>query len=136
MGNNTANEIYDPTIRALLDAGVSESVIATVSDNLIERLQNEDWGTEEESLREFAEYPVIVRSFERRGVHLPASAYLPLGKEEFDALASYNISDESIKDIEPYIGDNDAYILTNASAYADEIRRLRRLCDEHGIAWD
>lgn len=131
-------DIYDPTIRALIDAKVPWPVIVEVSDRLITNLQNDDWDTERNSLELFAEYPEIVRSFERHGIHLPSSSYLPLGKEEFDILSGYTFrsedwDDEEVKSVVPELP---IKILANSSAYADEIRRLRRLCEENGIAWD
>lgn len=71
MGWNSANEIFDPVAKALIDANVGDKVLRDVLGSLIEKLQDGDWDTEDESLEAFASEPAVVAAFADNGVHLP-----------------------------------------------------------------
>lgn len=83
MGWASAGQtIFDPVIHALIEAGASDEIKATVAHQLIEVLRENDWDTEDESLEEFADDPVIVAAFAEYEVYLP-------GTEEYDAKWRY-----------------------------------------------
>lgn len=68
MGWASAGEIFDPVAQALIDLGADEQTKRRVLGTLIDKLQDGDWDTEDESLAEFADDPVIVALFAERGV--------------------------------------------------------------------
>lgn len=70
MGWNTANQIFDPVARALIDAGATDELKTRVLGELIGQLQQEDWDTEDESLDEFKDDPAIVAAFAANDVVL------------------------------------------------------------------
>lgn len=63
MGWNSAGEIFDPVAQALIDAGASASLKRAVLTVLIDKLRDQDWDTEDESLSEFSRDPAIVSAF-------------------------------------------------------------------------
>jgi hypothetical protein len=68
MGWNSANEIFDPVIGALRGADVPAATLKHVAVTLIKALQDGDWDTEDESLEEFKDDPVIVAAFAECGI--------------------------------------------------------------------
>jgi hypothetical protein len=68
MGWASASDIFDPVAQALIDAGVSDDVKRQVLGKLIDKLQAEDWDTEDESVDAFRDDPLIVSLFMERGV--------------------------------------------------------------------
>ena len=70
MGWSSANQIFDPVARALIDAGAPDDTKRKVLGDLISGLQDGDWDTEDESLEEFLDDPAIVAAFADHGVHL------------------------------------------------------------------
>ncbi|MGW6260934.1 hypothetical protein [Streptomyces sp. NPDC055085] len=71
MGWNSANEIFDPVARALVDTGADDHSKRKVLGDLIGRLQDGGWETEDASLEIFLSQPAIVQAFADKGVHLP-----------------------------------------------------------------
>lgn len=63
-------EIFDPVPQGLIDAGASDEIKRRVLGPLIGKLQGEDWDTEDESLEEFRNDPVIVALFAEHGITL------------------------------------------------------------------
>ncbi|HET6691724.1 MAG TPA: hypothetical protein VFG74_12755 [Miltoncostaeaceae bacterium] len=70
MGWSSANSIFDPVARALIDAGADDTTKRRVLGDLIGGLQDGDWDTEDESLEEFLDDPAVVAAFADRNVHL------------------------------------------------------------------
>jgi hypothetical protein len=70
MGWSSANSIFDPVARALIDAGADNETKTRVLGDLINGLQDGDWDTEDESLERFVNDPAIVQAFANNGVHL------------------------------------------------------------------
>lgn len=70
MGWASAGEIFDPVAQALINSGADEYTKRTVLGPLIRQLQAGDWDTEDESLHEFKNDPVIVALFKKHGVVL------------------------------------------------------------------
>ncbi|MEU0018009.1 hypothetical protein ABZ173_10100 [Streptomyces rochei] len=70
MGWNSANRIFDPVARALIDTGADDNTKRKVLGDLISELQDGDWDTEDESLEDFLTDPAIVKAFADKGVHL------------------------------------------------------------------
>lgn len=68
MGWASAGEIFDPVAAALIEAGASDDLKRRVLGKLIDTLQENDWDTEDESLSEFADDPVIVAEFVKRRI--------------------------------------------------------------------
>lgn len=68
MGWASAGEIFDPIATALIEEGASDTLKRKILGKLIDVLQDGDWDTEDESLREFANDPVIVAEFVKRRV--------------------------------------------------------------------
>lgn len=72
MGWASASRTFDPVAQGLIDTGASEEIKRRVLGALIGTLQGEDWDTEDESLEEFRDDPVIVDLFAEHGVKLAA----------------------------------------------------------------
>jgi hypothetical protein len=70
MGWSSANEIFNPVARSLIDTGADDAAKRKVLGDLIERLQDGDWDTEDESLEDFLDDPAIVQAFADHNVHL------------------------------------------------------------------
>lgn len=70
MGWSSANSVFDPVARALIDAGADDTTKRKVLGDLIGGLQEGDWDTEDESLEDFLDDPAVVQAFADRGVHL------------------------------------------------------------------
>jgi hypothetical protein len=70
MGWASASEIFDPVARALVDCGAPDDTKRKVLGDLIRRLRDNDWDTEDESLAEFADDPAIVAAFRDNDVIL------------------------------------------------------------------
>ncbi len=68
MGWGSAGNIFEPVAAALIEAGASDDLKRRVLGKLIDTLQDEDWDTEDESLHEFRNDPVIVAEFVKRRV--------------------------------------------------------------------
>lgn len=69
MGWNSANRIFNPVARALIETGADDATKRKVLGDLISELQDGDWDTEDESLEEFLDDPAIVAAFHDRNVH-------------------------------------------------------------------
>lgn len=70
MGWSSANDIFNPVARALIDANAPDDTKRKVLGNLIGGLQDGDWDTEDESLEDFLDEPAIVAAFHDKDVHL------------------------------------------------------------------
>jgi hypothetical protein len=70
MGWSSANQIFNPVARALIDTGVPDETKRKVLGDLIGGLQDGDWDTEDESLEDFLDDPAIVSAFADHNVHL------------------------------------------------------------------
>jgi hypothetical protein len=70
MGWSSANSIFDPVARALIEAGADDTTKRKVLGDLIGGLQDGDWDTEDESLEGFLHDPAIVSAFADHDVHL------------------------------------------------------------------
>jgi hypothetical protein len=68
MGWNSANYIFDPVAEVLVQEKIDPKVALKVLVTLIRNLQSEDWDTEDESLEDFKNYPVVVEAFKMCGV--------------------------------------------------------------------
>jgi hypothetical protein len=68
MGWASGGDIFDPVARALVDLGADDDTKRRVLGPLIDKLQDNDWDTEDESLYEFSGDPVIVALFAERGI--------------------------------------------------------------------
>lgn len=68
MGWSSANDIFDPVADALIRHGASDELKLEVLTILISTLQDGDWDTEQESLSEYEDDPVIVEAFRRNGI--------------------------------------------------------------------
>lgn len=86
MGWASAGYIFDPVARELQTAGVPDSVRYKVCKILIDTLQNGDWDTEEESLGEFQDDPVIVKAFLDNDIPLwgTPEAWARWGRHDYD----------------------------------------------------
>lgn len=64
MGFGSAGrKFFDPTARALIQAGASDELKEKTLTPLIANLQEEDWDTELDSLQLFLDDPAIVKAF-------------------------------------------------------------------------
>jgi hypothetical protein len=70
MGWSSANRIFDPVARKLIEAGVDDTTLRETLRDLIRGLQEGDWDTEDESLEDFLDHPAVVSAFADRDVHL------------------------------------------------------------------
>lgn len=70
MGWSSANSVFNPVARALIEAGAPDDTKRKVLGDLIGGLQDGDWDTEDESLEEFLDDPAVVQAFADKGVHL------------------------------------------------------------------
>ncbi|WP_372352663.1 hypothetical protein [Streptomyces sp. KL116D] len=70
MGWSSANSIFDPVAKALVETGADDDTKRKVLGDLIHELQDGDWDTEDESLEDFLDDPAIVSAFADRNVHL------------------------------------------------------------------
>ncbi|MFF7329710.1 hypothetical protein [Streptomyces sp. NPDC008150] len=71
MGWNSANRIFDPVARALIDTGADTTTTTRkVLSDLIGELQDGDWDTGDESLEDFLDHSAVVSAFADRNVHL------------------------------------------------------------------
>jgi hypothetical protein len=68
MGWASGDEIFDPVAQALIDLGADATTKRRVLGTLIDKLQDNDWDTESESLERFWVDPVIVQAFYEHGV--------------------------------------------------------------------
>lgn len=68
MGWNSANEIFDPVCEAILQVGIAAEKATEILRVLISKLQDGDWDTEDESLDEFGNEPVVVDAFRKCGI--------------------------------------------------------------------
>jgi hypothetical protein len=68
MGWASAGAIFDPVAQALVDLDADEHTKRKVLGPLIDALQDGDWDTEDESLEQFRDDPVIVSLFYQRNV--------------------------------------------------------------------
>lgn len=70
MGWSSANRIFDPIARALVDHDIPDATIRKVLGDLIAGLQAGDWDTEDESLEKLLDHPAVVQAFADCKVHL------------------------------------------------------------------
>jgi hypothetical protein len=68
MGWASASEIFDPVAHALIECNAPDETKRRVLGMLIDKLRDNDWDTEDESLQEFRSDPLIVSLFYERGV--------------------------------------------------------------------
>ena len=69
MGWNSANRIFDPVARALINTGADDTTKRKVLGDLVRELQEGDWDTEDESLEEFLDDDAVIAAFHDRKVH-------------------------------------------------------------------
>lgn len=70
MGWASADAIFDPVARKLVDLDAAAEVKRQVLGCLINQLQERGWDTEGESLGLFADDPAIVQAFADNGITL------------------------------------------------------------------
>ena len=70
MGWNSANRIFDPVAKALIDTGAAHDATRKVLSELISELRDGDWDTCDESLEDFLDDPAIIAAFADHNVHL------------------------------------------------------------------
>lgn len=68
MGWASGGDIFDTVARSLIDARASNHVKREVLGPLVDKLQDGDWDTEDESLEKFRADPVIVQVFADHGI--------------------------------------------------------------------
>lgn len=89
MGWASGGEIFDSVAAALIEAGASDDLKGRVLGSLIEKLQDGDWDTEDESLTAFRHDPVIVAAFIKRRVgdqiESDTDAYGLIGVDDSDS---------------------------------------------------
>jgi len=71
MGWGSAYEIFNSTANALIKANASDDIKERVLDDLIRKLQDEDWDTELDSLQSYLNDPAIVRAFANNDITWP-----------------------------------------------------------------
>lgn len=84
MGWGSGAAIFDPIARALVEEEASEDLKRRVLGDLIGALQEGDWDTEDESLKEFGDDLVIRSLFYNRGVGNQFDNDWPEGLLAFD----------------------------------------------------
>lgn len=70
MGWSSANDIFDGVAEKLLEFNGKTTAVVPVLEELIARLQDNDWDTEDESLERFKDHPEVVEAFRLQGVSL------------------------------------------------------------------
>lgn len=74
MGFSRGNEVFDPVATIVLGYVDNQTIPAFVAKNilerLIEKLQEVDWDTEDESLHEFLDEPIVVEAFRRNEIYI------------------------------------------------------------------
>lgn len=70
MGWNSAGGIFDPVCEALQKSFLVPEARQKILVTLIRVLQENDWDTEDESLGDFADDPVVVAAFRECEVYL------------------------------------------------------------------
>lgn len=72
MGWSSGSEVFDPVARAIVDMLADDDIRPSVAELiltvLIGGLQSRGWDTEDESLDEFAQYPIVVKAFALCGI--------------------------------------------------------------------
>lgn len=72
MGWASAGDIIDPQIPIMVEAvdngELDEAKAVEVLSNLIDKLQDNDWDTEDESLEQWLHVPWVVKAFAQHGV--------------------------------------------------------------------
>lgn len=68
MGWASGGEIFDSVADDLIRADAPDALKLLVLSGLIDRLQNKDWDTEDESLERYLNDPIIVQAFEEHGI--------------------------------------------------------------------
>jgi hypothetical protein len=86
MGWSSANEIFDPVARTLIELGADNDTKTRILGDLIRGLQGCDWDTEDESLEQFINDPAIVQAFANNEVHLTEEQQAALDKATFDSV--------------------------------------------------
>jgi hypothetical protein len=71
MGRASAGEIFDPIAQVLIDLNAPDHMKLKILTELIARLQAGDWDTEDESLRQFRDDPIVVAAFAANDVPGP-----------------------------------------------------------------
>lgn len=66
MGWSSGGDIFNGVAKALVELGADERIKRGVLGPLIDSLRDGDWDTEDESMQEFRDDPVIVELFVRR----------------------------------------------------------------------
>lgn len=74
MGWASANEIFDPVARKLIAMTDEQVVITEILAVLIHEMQQCNWDTEDESLKEFKDNPAIVEAFRRNKIIIQCGA--------------------------------------------------------------
>lgn len=70
MGWASAGAIFDKVADGLIRAEASDELMRDVLGDLIASLQAEDWDTEDDTLREYLDYPGIVAAFRDNDVYV------------------------------------------------------------------
>jgi hypothetical protein len=87
MGWSSANEIFNPVARALIETGADDDTKTRVLGDLIAGLQEGDWDTEDESLEDFKDDPAIVKAFANNDVHLTEEQRADADSAVFELIA-------------------------------------------------
>ena len=69
MGWNSANRIFDPVAKALVNTGAADDVTRKVLSDLISELRDGDWDTCDESLEDFLGQPAVIAAFHDHNIH-------------------------------------------------------------------
>jgi len=83
---SAGSTIFNPTIRALIDAKADDAVVFQVARDLIANLRENDWDTEDESLEEFRANPAVVRAFAEFGIRIRHTSIEKLSTMELDLM--------------------------------------------------
>lgn len=71
MGWGSAYSLFNTVADALIDAGASDEIKERALTKVINRLQEDDWDTELDSLQDYLDDPAIVAAFANNNIHWP-----------------------------------------------------------------
>ena len=86
MGWNSANRIFDPVAKALIDTGADDTTKRKVLSDLISELRDGDWDTCDESLEDFLDQPAVIAAFHDHNIHTQDRRCCLEGGDARDAL--------------------------------------------------
>ncbi|NJP73385.1 hypothetical protein HCJ99_21390 [Streptomyces sp. C1-2] len=129
MGWNSANRIFDPVAKALIETGADDNTKRKALGDLISELQDGDWDTEDESLEDFLNDPAIVSAFADRDVHLPdrRCCARELGVGPREALILMRREDTSEEAMAQAVDAYARHLGATIRAHRDEVKGSTRL---------